>query len=578
MIRQPIICVLGHVDHGKTLLLDKIRGTLIQKKEAGGITQHIGATEVPLDVIKRLCGPLLEKFGAEIKIPGLLFIDTPGHEAFTSLRRRGGSIADLAVLVIDINEGVMPQTKESIEILKQNKVPFVVAANKIDLIPGWRPKEDFCFLDSLKEQGETARRELDERIYRLMSQLSEMGFDSDRFDRVDFQRQIAIIPTSAVTGEGISELLAVLAGLSQKYLEDSLKIEVKGPGRGNVIEVKEEKGLGKTIDVILYEGSLKVGDRIAVGALPEPIITRIKAILKPRPLRELREKGKFESVREVHAACGIKIVAPNLEGVIPGMPLVKAEGEVELEELKKDIQEVIFSKEINGVIIKADTLGGLEALTHMMRNKGIPVRKAEIGEIGRSDVMEAKSVKEFDPFLGVIFGFNVKVNPLAEEAAKDLGIGIITSNIIYEILDRYEEWVKEERERKLREELKDLSPPGKFTVLPGFVFRQSKPAIVGVEVLAGKIKPGCEVMKLSGKRIGKIKQIQDSGVNVEEAKKGDRVAVSIDGAVIGRNLREGEVLLVDLSKKEIEKWTKHKNLLSKEEQELLEEIAKLKAR
>jgi translation initiation factor 5B len=270
-LRTPIVCVMGHVDHGKTSLLDKVRGTTIAEREAGLITQHIGATEVPLDIIKRVCGPI---FKGDTKVPGLLFIDTPGHRAFTTLRARGGALADLAVLVVDVNEGFQPQTLEAVEILKRFKTPFIVAANKIDRVPGWNPLPGKPFIVSFPEQSEFAQTGLDEKIYIIIGKLYEMGFSSDRYDRVrDFQRNIGIMPVSAKTGEGIPDLLMILMGLAKKFLEKDLEYRAVGPGIGTVLEVKEEVGLGTTLDVILYDGELKVGDTIVVGSRGAPIST-----------------------------------------------------------------------------------------------------------------------------------------------------------------------------------------------------------------------------------------------------------------------------------------------------------------
>ncbi len=578
MIRQPIISVLGHVDHGKTTILDRIRGSLIQKKEAGGITQHIGATEVPASTIKNICKELMKKMNLELKIPGLLFIDTPGHEAFSSLRKRGGNIADLSVLVVDINDGIMPQTKESIEILKNKKVPFIVAANKIDLIPGWRKEKCFCLHDSMKKQGETAKKRLEEKIYKLMNQLAMEGFDSELYNKVDFQKQITIVPISGLTGEGIAELLVVLSGLAQRYFEDNLKINVSGPGRGNVIEIKEETGLGKTIDVILYDGSLKTGDKIAVGALPKPVVTKIKAILKPSPLKELGEKGKFERLKEVHAASGIKLACQDLDGVISGMPLLKIEGGEadEIDELKEDIETVLFEKERDGVIVKADSIGALEAMLSILVKREIPVKKANIGNINKEDITEARSVSEKNPFLGVIFGFNIKDKQKTREMAEDHNIKLFTSNIIYKIIEEYEEWKEEEEKRKRLEELKGICMPFKMNFLPGFVFRQNKPAVVGAEIISGKIVNGVGVMGLDGKSIGTIKDIQDSGRRVEEAKKGERIAVSIEGGSVGKNLKEGDILISNLSERDYSKLKTHRDILDKEDKEIIKEIVKIK--
>jgi translation initiation factor 5B len=578
MIRQPIISVLGHVDHGKTTILDSIRGTLVQKREAGGITQHIGATEVPTETIRSICKDLMEKMKLELTIPGLLFIDTPGHEAFTSLRKRGGNIADLAVLVVDINEGIMPQTKESIEIMKSNKVPFVVAANKVDLIPGWRGNKCFCLADSLKKQGATAKKELEDRMYKLMNQLSMEGFDSESYERADFEKQVAIIPVSGKFGEGIAELLVVLSGLAQKYLEKNLKIEVSGPGRGNVLEIKEEPGLGKTIDVILYDGSISTGDRIAIGAIPKPIVTKVKAILKPSPLRELREKGKFERLKSVHAAAGVKISCQNQEGVVAGMPLLVVEGGEadEIDELKKDIETVLFKRDKDGVVVKADSIGGLEGMLSILKKRDIPVKRADVGDINKEDITEAKSISDKNRFLGVIFGFNVKENPQARELAEDHKIRVFISDIIYRIIDDYEEWKEGEEKRQKLEELKGVCMPAKISILPGFVFHQSKPAVVGIEVLEGKITNGLKLMDLDGVGIGQIKDIQDSGLRLEEAGKGERVAVSVEGGFVGKNMREGDVLVSDFSETDFRKLSKHREILSKEDKEIIREILEIK--
>jgi len=289
-IRQPIIAVLGHVDHGKTTMLDKIRNTRVAEKEAGGITQHIGATEVPIEVVKQLAGSLLSLWKGEIRLPGLLFIDTPGHEAFTSLRARGGSLADLAILVVDINEGFQPQTIESIEILRKYRTPFVVAANKIDRIKGWKIVENEPFLVNIKKQDQRAVQELETKLWELIGKFYEVGFQANRFDRVqDFRRELAIIPVSAKYGIGLPELLVLIAGLAQKYLEEKLKIEVEGPARGTILEVREEIGFGTTIDVIIYDGTLRKDDIIVVGGKDKAIVTKIRALLKPKPLDEIRD-------------------------------------------------------------------------------------------------------------------------------------------------------------------------------------------------------------------------------------------------------------------------------------------------
>jgi len=281
-IRASVICLLGHVDSGKTSILDKIRGTAVAKKEAGGITQMIGSSYLPNETIKGICAPSIKSYKIEIKMPGLLFIDTPGHESFTNLRERGGSIADIAILVVDVMKGFQPQTEESIRILKGFKTPFMVAVNKVDLIRGWKEGKTFSFSDSFSSQQDYVKEELDEKLYSIIGRLSSFGIDSERFDRVeDFTKQVVIVPLSAKTGEGISELLLFLSGLSQRFLEKQLNTEAEGPGKGSILEVKEERGLGKTVDVILYDGIIRKNDTVVFGTSEGSAETKVRAILKP---------------------------------------------------------------------------------------------------------------------------------------------------------------------------------------------------------------------------------------------------------------------------------------------------------
>lgn len=546
-LRTPIVCVMGHVDHGKTSLLDKIRGTTIAEREAGLITQHIGATEVPLDIIKRVCGPV---FKGDTKVPGLLFIDTPGHRAFTTLRARGGALADLAVLVVDVNEGFQPQTIEAVEILKRFKTPFIVAGNKIDRIPGWNPQPGKPFILSFPEQTEFAQVGLDEKIYIIIGKLYEMGFSSDRYDRVrDFQRNIGIMPVSAKTGEGIPDLLMILMGLAQKFLEKDLEYRAVGPGIGTVLEVKEEIGLGTTLDVILYDGELKVGDTIVVGSRGAPISTKIRALLKPRPLSEMRSEEKFKRVNKVVAASGIKISAPSLEGALAGSQIRVASGNMEevVSSIKSEIDAVRIETESNGVLIKSDTIGSLEALVNELKKENIAIRKADIGDISKRDVAEVKTIK--DPLFSVILGFEVDVLPDAREELADSDIKLFTNNVIYRLIEDYKKWALEQKQLLEKKRYETIIKPGRFIILPDCTFRQSKPAVVGVRVLGGVIKSNLEVMKDDGTVVGTIKGIQEKNENINEAGAGKEIAMAIDGPVVGRQIKEGETLYINIPEK-----------------------------
>ena len=577
MLRQPIVTVLGHVDHGKTTILDRIRRTSVHTKEAGGITQHIGASEVPIEAIKEIAKPILSSLPINFRIPGLLFIDTPGHEAFTNLRKRGGSIADLAVLVVDITQGFQPQTYEAIEILKTFKVPFVVAANKVDLIPGWRSKEDRPITLALKDQDEEVLNLLDTKIYEIVGELGSLGFASERFDRVrDFTKEVLIIPVSGKTGEGIPELLLYLAGLAQKYLENRLDVDVNKPGKGVILEIKEDVGLGKTATVILYEGKMRRGDEVLFMTKDGIRKSKIRALLKPKPLDEIRSpRDKFRSVEEVVAAAGVKVAAPGIEEAIPGSPIVVSSPEREEElrkELEKELEEIEFEGEDIGVIVKADTLGTLEALVDMLKQRGIPVRRAEIGNVSRRDVVEAYTVRQQDRYRGVILAFNVDVDKAAEAEALSKGVPIIKDNVIYRLLEKYEQFLEEERQRELKELLDRLILPGKIQILPGYVFRRSDPAIVGVRVLKGIIRPKYPLMREDGKVIGTIRGIQSEGRPLEEAKEGMEVAVAIDGPMVGRHIDEGDVLYTDVPKEHAREILKRSYLLPASYIDLLKEI------
>lgn len=575
-IRQPIITFMGHIDHGKTSLQDFIRQTSTAQQEAGKITQHIGCSNITLETVKKLCGKLLDTLKLKLTIPGLLFIDSPGHAAFTSLRKRGGNLADIAILVIDINEGVMLQTLECIDILKQYKTPFIIALNKIDLIPGWQPKNTFL-IQNISSQSETIQKFLDTKLYELVGKLSELSFNAERFDRVeDYTKQIAIVPTSAKTGEGIPELLMVLTGLAQKFMEQRLNVNIEGNARGTVLEVKEDKGRGKTIDVIIYNGTLKKNDTVVIGTLTDPISTKVKALLEPLPLKDIRDKKtKFTNVSKVSAATGIKISAPDIENVVAGMPLIscsKIEIEKVKQEIKKEVEEVIIETDKEGVVIKADSLGSLEAVIKLLKEKNISVKRASIGNISKKDISDASINYEKDPLNSTILGFNVELTPgiIAYQNVK-----ILTNNVIYKLIEDFEKYKEEEKKRLEGKKIEFLVRPCKLQIMKGYIFRQNNPAVVGVDVLEGKIKVDTPLMKKDGKRITEIKSIQIDQENVNEAERGKQVAVSLPKVTVGRQINESDILYSAVPEEDFRKLKGLKTYLSEEEKALLKEIAQI---
>ena len=564
-LRTPIVAVLGHVDHGKTSLLDKIRGSAVIEAEAGAITQHIGATAVPLDVISSIAGELVNP--EDFDLPGLLFIDTPGHHSFATLRSRGGALADIAILVVDVNDGFQPQTVEALDILKRSHTPFIVAANKIDTVPGWNPNEDVPITQTYEAQSDRARERLDEGLYEIIGQLSDEGFSADLYWRVqNFQRNVGVVPVSAMTGEGVPDLLAVMMGLSQRYMKEEMEIDVSGPGVGTVLEVKDEKGFGTTVDTVLYDGTIRTDDRIVVGGTNEPIVTDVRALLQPRPLAEIRTESRFEQVDEVKAAAGIKIAAPDLEDAMAGAP-VRVVGDRDeadvVREVETELANVAVDTEEEGVVVKADTLGSLEAMADALSEAEVPIVRAEVGDVAPRDVAVASTAA--DPKQQIILGFNVDVLGDAEERADVDDVRLFTDEVIYQLVEEYETFVEGIERAQQDTILQNITRPCRFRLLPDHVFRQNNPAVVGVEVYAGTLQNNTFVVKFDGnepERVGQVKGIQDQGEDVEEARMGDRVSVAIDGPTVGRQIKEDDVLWTELPEK-------HAKIL---EQELTDEI------
>lgn len=581
-MRQPIVCMLGHVDTGKTSLLDKIRGTAVQMREAGGLTQQIGASYFPFDTLVAITRKLMQNVNFNVKVPGLLVVDTPGHEAFANLRTRGGSVADIAILVVDVMHGFENQTYESLSILKSRKVPFIIAANKMDRVDGWISEEYRPFMKSYNAQSKWVKEDLDNRLYNMMGTLSREGIASERFDRVrNFTKNVAIVPVSAKTGEGMGELLAVLIGLTQQYLEEKLQV-TEGPAKGTVLEVREEVGLGTTLNAIIYDGILHAEDTIVIGGKEGPITTKIRAILVPQPLEEIRDsKKKFNTIPEAHAAAGIKIAAPDIDEAIPGAPLIAIGGDVTIEQAVEDVasemERLKVQTDQTGIMVKTDTLGSLEAIVESLKDKDIPIRVADIGDVSRRDVMEALSVKHEDPLLGAILAFNVKILPDAEKEAANQKVPIFWNDIIYNLMDEYIRWADEEREAKARKEYDTLVKPGKFEVMDGFIFRRAKPAIFGAQVLAGEITPNVYCINQEGERLGRISQIQDAGNAIGKAEAGKEVAVAMPQPIVGRHIKERDRLYVDIPEKDAKILrTKFIDRLSESAQEALKELIALK--
>jgi translation initiation factor 5B len=564
--------------------LDRVRGTAVQAREVGGITQHIGASFFPIETIKDITGPLYQRLSkSETQIPGLLVIDTPGHEVFANLRVRGGSAADLAIVVADVNKGFEPQTIESIEILRKRKVPFVIALNKIDMVTGWRKNSLSPFVsEEMKNQDVNVLEMLDTKIYNVVGSLSRLGYSSEAFWRVkDFTKELAIVPVSAVTGVGIPELLAVLVGLAQQFMGRRLERHTSG-ARGIVLEINEEVGLGPSANVILLDGIIKHGDVVVVAKRDGAVITKIKALLVPKPLDEMRDpRDKFKPVDQVISAAGLKITSTDLDGVLAGSPLYvlerKQDEDILRQMVESEIKSAIINTDSNGVILRCDTIGSIEAIMDLLKKANVNIRSADIGHITRRDVIEASAVREKDRYSGVVLGFNVKVLEDAQRESQERNVKIFNEQIIYNLVRTYTDWVTYQREHEESILFNEIPPICKFQFMRGYIFRRNDPAVFGAEVLVGKLRQKVLVMSNDGKKIGIIQQVQENGKAIEEATKGMQVAVSIKGPVIGRQINEEDTFYTDLNSRQAKLLIERFNhRLNEEENEVFKNILGLK--
>jgi translation initiation factor 5B len=490
-LRSPICCILGHVDTGKTKLLDKIRQTNVQEGEAGGITQQIGATYFPVDALQQKTQVVNEDGAFEFKVPGLLVIDTPGHESFSNLRSRGSSLCNIAILVVDIMHGLEPQTLESMRLLRDRKTPFIVALNKIDRLYGWKKIDNNGFEDSFAMQNKGVQNEFRDRLEKTKLAFAEQGFNSELFyENKSMARNVSLVPTSAHTGEGIPDMLKLLVSLAQERMTN--KLMYLSEVECTVLEVKIIEGLGTTIDVILSNGILREGDRIVLCGLNGPIATNIRALLTPAPLKELRLKSQYVHNKEAKASLGVKIAANDLEHAIAGSRLLVVgpdDDEEDLEEeVMSDLENLLnkVSKDHRGVSVQASTLGSLEALLEFLKVSKIPVANISIGPVFKRDVLIAGTMLEKAKQYAVMLCFDVKVDKEAQAYADEVGVKIFTADIIYHLFDDFTKHMAQlEAQKKEESKLLAVFP---CVLQPVAVFNKKDPIVVGVDVVDGNLR------------------------------------------------------------------------------------------
>uniref|UniRef100_A0AAX7U517 Eukaryotic translation initiation factor 5B n=1 Tax=Astatotilapia calliptera TaxID=8154 RepID=A0AAX7U517_ASTCA len=534
-LRAPVVCVLGHVDTGKTKILDKLRHTHVQDGEAGGITQQIGATNVPKETIEEQT-KMAKNFNKEsIKIPGMLIIDTPGHESFSNLRNRGSSLCDIAILVVDIMHGLEPQTLESINLLKEKKCPFIVALNKIDRLYDWKKSPETDVVATLKKQKKNTKDEFDERAKAIIVEFAQQGLNAALFyENKDPRTFVSLVPTSAHSGDGMGNLIALLVELTQTML--ARRLAHCDELRAQVMEVKALPGMGTTIDVILINGRLREGETIIVPGVEGPIVTQIRGLLLPPPLKELRVKNQYEKHKEVSTAQGVKILGKDLEKTLAGLPLLVAHKDDEIpvlrDELVRELKQTLSSIKLEekGVYVQASTLGSLEALLEFLRTSKVPYAGINIGPVHKKDVMKASTMLEHDPQYAVILAFDVKVERESQEMADSLGVRIFSAEIIYHLFDAFTKY-REDYKKAKQDEFRHVAVfPVKLRVLPQFIFNSRDPIVMGVTVEAGVLKQGTPLCVPSKAfvDIGVVTSIEINHKPVDSAKKGQEICIKIE--------------------------------------------------
>lgn len=576
-LRSPICCILGHVDTGKTKLLDKIRQTNVQEGEAGGITQQIGATFFPIQAIAEKTHHLTSLGDLEYKVPGLLVIDTPGHESFTNLRSRGSSLCNIAILVVDIMHGLEPQTLESIGLLRQRKTPFIVALNKVDRLYGWKSIPNVPFEECLKQQDRSVQNEFETRASKVIAAFSEQGLNAELFyQNDDIRCCVSLVPTSAITGDGIPDLLVLLITLTQKMMSEDLRY-LSDQLECTVLEVKVIEGLGTTIDVILSNGLLREGDRIAVCGLNGPIVTTIRALLTPQSMRELRVKSQYVHNKIVKAALGVKICAPDLEKAVAGSSLFVISNnpkrgipEVAAKQaVMQDLDDMLASvdKSGKGVFVQASTLGSLEALLVFLKDSKIPVAGIGIGPVHRKDIVRASVMVELAKEYACMLAFDVRVEKEAEESAQELEVKIFRADIIYHLFDQFTAYMNDLLEQKRRDMAPQAVFPCVLRIVPGCVFNKRSPLVIGVDVVEGVLRVGTPIMAVPKNAkgpqdhvtLGKVVSVESNHKALTSVRRGSpAVAIKLECAgyeaprMFGRHFTESDELVSKISRESID--------------------------
>jgi len=533
-LRSPVICVLGHVNTGKTKILDKIRNTNVQNKEAGGITQQIGASKIPVN---------------DLFFSDLLFIDTPGHTSFCNLRIRGTSLCDIAILVIDIMHGLESQTIESINILRKNRTPFIIALNKVDILNQWNTVVDNKDLDKLIHFNTLYKN--------IIVQLGMQGLNAKLYYNNDNMREyVSIVPVSAITGYGIDNLLSHICSLSHERLYKQLMYSENL--KATILEIKVLSGFGTVIDVILSNGSLNENDTMIIASINGPIVTQIKSIF-------IQKDNLYESCKTIKATNACRIVAKDLDQSLVGFPIKIAHNYNEINTCKEELIELL--KEYNnikvsehGVFIHASSFGAIEALIDLLNSQNIPYAGVNIGLINKHNIIKASTMHNHNPLYAVILAFNIKIDIEIQKLANEHNVRIISADIIYHIFDKYMALYNEYKLKKQQEYKHIMVYPCKLKILPQYIFKTRGPIILGVKVEEGILKKDtviCTEHNGTIVELGKVASIQINNIDIYEAIKDKEVCIKIinigdSPKMFGRHFTETSVLMSKITRESID--------------------------
>ena len=611
--RCPIFTIMGHVDTGKTTLLDYLRKTSVQSHEAGGITQQIGTTLLTRDIISKQINlsdaNLDANLKIDIKIPGLLLIDTPGHESFEILRKLGSKLADIAIVIIDIMHGLEPQTIESIKFLKESNVPFMFVLNKIDRLYGWN-NQNLSGNKLLDAQNFNTKEEFYSRFKQIQTQIMIQGINSELYwSNTSVDDTINIIPISAVTGQGISDLLTCIINYSQTFLSEQIKwVEQL---ECIIMEISNDNTYGYTLDCILKNGQLSKGDTIQIQSHSNIIKTKIKNILTIPENKDSKYISKYTQHQTIKGTCQIKIVASNIETSQIGSKIFLIPNEtksksfsiekVEIEEKVEEQNKIQLNSQ--GICIFTSTKGSMEsfiqyAQTNTELINPIQIAYTSIGNVNKKELVKFNLINtsstlgitdiinslenELKPENICVLAFEVEIDKEAIQYAKDNKIHIFHDNTIYRLFNQYKEFANTlylDRKEKMRT---NTVFPCILKIIESNIFNKKNPLIIGVEVLEGTLHLGTPLIIIPSKTlIGKVVGIQVNKQDVKVGKTGQSICIKIDnisnpGIMYGRHFTHKDLLYPNITRASIDLLKKYfKKDISKEDIGLLVKLKKL---